>query len=140
MIMDAKRKLEELYKKLHSLKDMREAIRMYKASVQESDMEKAEPTQAPVVPSAVADLKYIGRKKLSGAQMVHMVGSKDPSKPYYEISVNLHGHAQKIPSISVHSMHANGKLIDSSPRLHSDMKSAMKDVYSHAIGKGWISQ
>lgn len=138
--MDNQRKLEELVKKIKSIKDLRDAIKTYK------DFKKDENYKAPSNPQPSVEvpkpelgngLQYLGRKKLVDGHLTHMIGIKGSNHPYYELTVDLHKHSQKLPSISIRNVASNGGLLSQNNHTYNNIGQAVKEINNHFLSKRW---
>lgn len=135
---------KELYKKVAALKDLRGAIKeVKKANMSEPvKITKADPAKVEIQESSVKDdsdmpLKYLGRKKMLGGILSHMIGSGKDGEPHYQMDVHLEKHSKNMPSIILSHMSPKGEVLDHSPEYHKDMKSAIKSIVSHKMKKCW---
>jgi hypothetical protein len=136
----ADNKIHDLMKKLKSLKDLRDAISLYKSFKKDEKkpevIEKADDT-AVSKPDLNHGLQYLGRKQLSSGKLTHMIGVKGSNQPYYEMTVDLHKHAQKQPSITISHVAANGQALSHHNQMHSNVNAAVKEINRHYYSKKW---
>jgi hypothetical protein len=137
---------DQLLKKLQSLKDLRHAIDL----IRNQDLEKAADSTALKVEGqqAVAQqplmnpaLKHMGvRTDKAPGVVSHMIGipGAGGQDHHYEVDVNMNHLDSKIPAYSVHKVHSgSGQALESAPKAHKDIGSAVKALVSHAHTGKW---
>lgn len=133
-------KIQDLMKKLQSLKDLRDAISMYKSFKKEEKqpevVAKADDMAVPK-PELNHGLQYLGRKKLNQGELTHMIGVKGSTEPYYELHVDMHKHAQKQPSVTISHVAPNGQALSHHNMVHNTIGSAIKEINKHYYSKKW---
>jgi len=140
---------DELMKKLQGLKDLRQAIDL----MRDKELEKAAAPTAMKLegqkavaeqPVAGVPLKHLGVRTDKAPGIVsHMVGipGTGGNSHHYEIDANLSHMNSKIPAYTVHKIHSgSGQAMESSPKAHKDIGSAVKSLVTHAHTGKWSQE
>jgi hypothetical protein len=145
---------DKLLKKLQSLKDLRQAIDL----IRNEGLEKAVPKAATPAMQPHQQIKQQGQQEVQAQNLSqiglkhigvdtqkspgvisHMVGFQGGNKPHhYAIDVNMNHLDSKIPAYTVHKVHSGtGQAIESAPKAHKNIQSAVKSLFSHATTGSW---
>lgn len=143
---------KELLKKIHSLRDLRAAINEVKTLQKDAKVIPLKP-QAPAPAQPMKEqhrgeakqelggsksfLKHLGLKDTGdGKTMTHMIGMPGANWGY-EVKMDMHNSAQGKPSFTVHHVDSQGNTQTQSPKLHSTIGSAIKDLVGHSHSGKW---
>lgn len=136
---------KNLYKKVSALKDLKSAIKEVKKTftasepVADVNVTKALPANdpAPETANAAQPLKYLGRKKMLGGVLSHLIGSGNDGDNSYQMDVHLEKYNKGMPCVMLSLMSPKGEVLDHSPEHHKDMKDAIKAIVNHRMKKAW---
>lgn len=137
--------LPGLIKKLHSLRDLRLAINEVK-SLAKDDAAPAAAAPAKEAPQqgaqpeakqeSVHDFKHSGVKSHIPGIMTHII-SVPGSDNKYEIHMNMHDMANKLPAFTVAHVDSSGKTKSMSSQKHDSIAKATKSLVGHAYNGKW---
>jgi len=125
-----------LYKKVSQLKDLRLAIKEVK-KVSQPEPVKITKAQEPMESQKEYPLKYLGRKKMLGGILSHLIGSGQDGDNNYEMSVNLEKYNKGMPCVILSHISPKGEVLDHSDEHYDDMKNAIKAIVNHKMKKAW---
>jgi hypothetical protein len=130
-----------LLKKLHSVRDLKEAIsHVKKSGLLQPEMKKDESPQHALVAQSPAEapqpLKVLGKNKTQSGHVIFQIGHQGAPE-HYEISMDLNAKRKGMPSMAVSHKDASGNLLDRHPKMHSDYNSATKAITNHHFNKAW---
>lgn len=133
---------KNLYKKVSALKDLKSAIKEVKKTFHDAEpvkVTKALPANEPVPETAhdAQPLKYLGRKKMLGGVLSHLIGSGHDGDNSYQMDVHLEKYNKGMPCVMLSLMSPKGEVLDHSPEHHKDMKDAVKAIVNHKMKKAW---
>lgn len=148
-----KKYLDDLIKKVHSLKDLREAIKVVKSN----NLEKAavlpfpgkSPAPAPQPPKEAQrqeakstlqhtspDLRHLGIDDTHPGFISHMVGIPK-SNQHYRINYDKNKASQGHAPFTLHLQDESGRIKVIHPTPHKDIGSAVKALVNHSFKGKW---
>lgn len=128
----------DLYKKIQSLHNLKEAIKeVKKAFGQNKKVEKAEPAPINASKDSISKLKYLGRKKIANGILTHIIGTGEDNDSHYHVDLHLEKYNQKQPAIVISVLSPKGEVLDHSNKTYSDIKEALKAIIKHKLKKTW---
>ena len=131
---------KNLYKKVSALKDLKAAIKEVKSSMPAPEAEPVKVTKALTAseePKQEYPLQYMGRKKILGGILSHLIGTGKESDPSYQMDVHLEKYNKGMPCIILSHMSPKGEVLDHSHEYYKDMKQAIKAIVNHKMKKAW---
>lgn len=82
-------------------------------------------------------LKYLGRKKMIGNVLTHLIGTGNEDDHKYQMEVHLDRHNKNLPSIIVSVISPSGEILESSPVFYDSIKNAVQAIVDHNLKKVW---
>lgn len=138
--------IQDLMKKLHSLKDLRSAISEVKsltkdeAKVIQMPQKESVPSEKPKMPSN-SPLKHMGTNFTKAGQgiIIHQVGVPGAST-HYEMHHNAHDAGENKPAFSLQLVNSKGALISKSPKNFNSHIDAAKEIANHSMNGNWSKE
>lgn len=133
--------VKNLYKKVSSLKDLKSAIKEVKKTLTTSepqiDVKITKAQEQMEQPKQDKQLKYLGRKKIIGGILSHLIGTGEQNDNSYQMDVHLEKYHKGMPCVILSLISPKGEVLDHSPDHHKDMKEAIKAIVNHKMKKAW---